>query len=515
MSVLPIVMLPGVYKEDSAYNAKGRWIDANNVRWWKGQPELIGGCEQFLSDTMDSAPRGVHAWRTLDGELLMAWGTQNKLWLYHDGILYDITPVGLPAGDGSADELVGPWDDTDSGYGDIYYGGSAPLLLSPAGARTWSLVNYGEDLISNYFGGALYIFDVSTSLADPEANPAVIMSEAPETANGIFVSKQARHLVAIGAHDGTDPDALNVRWSQRENIVAAGSWDAGATSTAGSNRVESGGRLVQSIGTRLGELLLTDFSAHLMRWIGSPNHFAIDDMGTNCGAISPKCGVDMGGVAYWMGFNGFFKFDGSVQEVPCDVQKFVFESMNRAEIFKIYAGVNTRFSEVVWFYPQDGNENDRFVAYNVKENHWSIGNAWERTSWIDSNVLTQVPVATDASGVIYLHETGTTINGAQLPYFMESAEIEYENGNTFGHIRKMIPDYERVSGDHNLYLIARPYPQRDEKTKGPYTINSSTGKRSVRVRGRSVRLRMESGAGETDFRWGQWRADGRLHGKRA
>lgn len=521
MALLPIVMHPGVYKEDSEYAAKGRWIDANNVRWWKGQPELIGGCQLFLADTLDTAARGVHAWRTLDGLLMIAWGTQNKLWLYYDGDLYDITPDGLPEGDGSAETLVGPWGDTVNDYGESFYGGEASLLLSPAGARTWSLVNFGEDLVANYFGGPIYHLDVSAFLADlEEVTPvgilAVLLEDAPDTAHGIFVSKEGRHLVAIGAHNGTTSDGLGVRWSKREDITTSTAWVPGATSTAGRNRIEKGGRCITSVGTRLGELVLTDFSAHLLRYIGSPNYFAIDDMGTNCGAISPKCAVDMNGIAYWMGFNGFFSFDGAVKEVPCDVQKYVFENMNRSEIFKIYAGVNTRFSEVTWFYCQESNENDRFVSYNVKENHWNIGDAWARTSWLDSNVVTQVPIATDASGNIFLHETGKTIDGAQLPYFMESAEIEYENGEQFAHLRKMVPDFERIEGDHLLYLIARPYPARSATTKGPYSISASTGRKSVRARGRSVRMRQESSAnGATDFRWGQWRADGRLRGKRA
>lgn len=508
----PLVEQPGVMKEVSAYAARGFWTDAANVRWRAGYPERRKGCAKLIAEALDTPARGSHAWTALDGTLLVAWGTQDKLWVFAGGILYDITPDGLPSGNADASTFVGGWG--HGGWGDDYWGGVLPSAIQAPGARTWSLDNWGEDLVANYFGGGIYHWTYDGSLTPPEddsligtAELAEVIEGAPNTARGIFVSDGDRHLVAIGAHDGTGDNPRNIAWCDQEDLEE---WEATELTSAGSQTV-SGGDIQLAIKTRLGTLILTSTSAFLMRFIGGDFVFSISNMGDNCGAIGPKAGVDYSGTAYWMGHNEFFVFDGSVRKLDCSLRSFVFDNLNRGEVAKIHAGLVKENAEVWFFYVTEGTEISRYVALNTEGPFWFPG-PMVRTTWLDNSVVTDHPIAVDGSGNIFLQETGDTDDGVAIPYFLETNEIEAtSSGQQIIAIRKVIPDYQRISGDHTLYLKVRPYPQRSQRTKGPYTFNQNSGKVSVRARGRTFVARFE---GDGDFRMGQLRGDIATHGER-
>lgn len=91
---------PGVLMEKSPRTSKGRWTDADNVRWFEGAPEKTGGClEQVLVDDddivqfMTGRQRSAHQWDSLDGQNWIAIGTHCKLYLINNDRLYDITPL--------------------------------------------------------------------------------------------------------------------------------------------------------------------------------------------------------------------------------------------------------------------------------------------------------------------------------------------------------------------------------------------------------------------------------------
>ncbi len=61
---------PGIYKESSPLGAadRNRWSDGNLVRFWKGQPEPIGGwhLEPLTGDIFYGIPRGIIDWTDLE-----------------------------------------------------------------------------------------------------------------------------------------------------------------------------------------------------------------------------------------------------------------------------------------------------------------------------------------------------------------------------------------------------------------------------------------------------------------
>ena len=69
-----------------------------------------------------------------------------------------------------------------------------------------------------------------------------------------------------------------------------------------------------------------------------------------------------------------YVYDGGVRSLPSTVGDFVFNNLNEAQRSKVYGVLNSKFSEVVWFYPSNNSgENDSYVTYNYKEKFWTVG----------------------------------------------------------------------------------------------------------------------------------------------
>jgi hypothetical protein len=201
----------------------------------------------------------------------------------------------------------------------------------------------------------------------------------------------------------------------------------------------------------------------------------------------------MDGAAVWMGFDGFWTYDGAVRRLPCDVLTPLKNTINTRQIWKVHAGTNNGFGEVTWFYPT-GIECDSHVSVN--EDGWSMGSI-ARTTWIDTNTLTQNPMATGRDGALYAHERGTLGDGQPISYHLESFEFEIESG-MFTHVSKYVPDWTRIAGDHTIRLSLRAYPERAPKVVGPFAA-SGLDKKSIRARARLISVRHE---GNGDFRLG-------------
>ena len=93
MPLVNFTIKPGVNKEVTDYTGQGQWVDSDNVRFFQGLPQKIGGWSKFVSTYLVGVARDVHAWVSLDGRRLLAFGTDRKLYIYTEGVVYDITPI--------------------------------------------------------------------------------------------------------------------------------------------------------------------------------------------------------------------------------------------------------------------------------------------------------------------------------------------------------------------------------------------------------------------------------------
>ena len=83
----------GINKEVTDYTGQGKWTDGDMVRFFQGSAQKIKGWQRFITTTLVGVARDMHAWVALDGTRYNAIGTDRKLYLYAEGVAYDITPL--------------------------------------------------------------------------------------------------------------------------------------------------------------------------------------------------------------------------------------------------------------------------------------------------------------------------------------------------------------------------------------------------------------------------------------
>src|SRR5579864_6727000 len=97
MPYLPLAFPPGLYKNGTLYEAKGRWYNANLVRFYEGTIRPIGGWRAKTGNTVIGKGRAIITWKD---NSLVAWtavGTEQKLYaLTRSGYLYDIRRTATP-----------------------------------------------------------------------------------------------------------------------------------------------------------------------------------------------------------------------------------------------------------------------------------------------------------------------------------------------------------------------------------------------------------------------------------
>ena len=276
-------------------------------------------------------------------------------------------------------------------------------------------------------------------------------------------------------------------------------WAPATTNQAGSLTLQTAGNLICAMGVRGQTLLFTDIDCHAATYQGPPFVYGIKAVGSGCGIASANAAATTDTAAFWMGKNSFFMYDGSVRSLPSDVGDYVFSDMNISQRSKVYAVKNSGHQEIWWFYPSSNStENNRYVAYNYRENHWSIGSL-ARTAATDAGVFIY-PNMVGTDNKIYEHEVGFDYDSATV--FAESGPIEIGTGDRLMVAKSLIPD-EKTQGDVIAKFKTRLYPNATESTHGPYTMANPT---SVRFTGRQVEMRVEGNRG-ADWRVGTMRLD--------
>ena len=423
---------------------------------------------------------------------------------------------------------------------------SGDIVTAPG---LWSLDNLGNKLIATINGGESFEWNSNpTGATDTRAS---IITNAPTASAFSLVSTPDRHLIFFGTETtiGTSStqDPMFIRFSSQEDI---NTYTPSATNTAGTQRLADGSKIMGAIRGRDAIYIWTDTALFIMRFVGPPFTFSFQQVGTNCGLIGQNAAVEVDGAAYWMSENGFFRYTGKLESLPCLVEDFVFDDINTIPKQHINAGLNNLFGEVMWFYPSsDSGTVNRVVTYNYLDSSpdrpvWTTGTL-ARSAWQDSAVFGK-PHATeydssgttattdvnyiygnsDGTSTYYEHETGlnqvkegqTTAITANI----ESGDFDIGqqglsgDGEFMMKIRRVIPDFLAQTGDTRVTLNLRDFPNDSQASSslGPFTITSGTQKIDTRARARSISLKIDNTSTSQFWKVGTFRIDYQLDGRR-
>ena len=354
-------------------------------------------------------------------------------------------------------------------------------------ARYWVFENFGEDLLALASDSTLYQWDTSNGT---ENRAAVSHANAPTASRHLIVSTPDRHVILLGTettigNNGTQDD-LFLRHSSQEDFST---WAPLRTNTAGSFRVQDGSKIMTTVRSRGAILIWTDASLHSLQFVGGNFVFGLNQIGSNCGAVSPHCAVDVNGTAFWMSQEAFFMFDGTIKRIPCTVQDYVFNDFSITQQQQVFAGLNTDFNEITWFYATNGSSQiDRSVTFNYLENTWYT-NSLARSTWLDRGVY-ELPYATEfestetgttptvsgvtaGASVIYIHEDGNNDNTDALKCFIQSGDFDIQDGQQILSISRFLPDFKDQKGSADVLLSFKDFSTSTSTTELNGAISAS------------------------------------------
>lgn len=491
MAYIPLQIPPGVYKNGTEYQSKGRWNNSNLIRWFEGTIRPVGGWRKRGSTQLSGMARGIVTWRDNTGNRRIAIGTHNHLYHMNEGgTVTDISPADLVAGIPDAVLKIGYGYGT---YGSYAYGVARPDLGSYTPATTWSLDTWGQYLVGcSNADGRLLEWQLNTS------NDAAAITNAPTSCSGLVVTEE-RFIFALGASG----NPRKIAWCDQENNTV---WTPAATNQAGDFELTTVGSLLLGKRARNQVLLFTDVDVHAATYIGPPFVYSFERVGTGCGAISRNAVTAIDNSCIWMSSTGFWIYDGFVKPINSDVSDYVFSNMNIQQSSKVYSHHNTSYGEIWWFYPSaSATEVDSYVTFNYRENHWAIGSL-NRSCGTDRGIFSN-PIRVSTDGYVYEHEVG--FNYDSIVPFAESGPIELGVGDRVMNISGLVPD-ENTLGDVKVSFSTKFYPNATEYTYGPYSMTNPT---SFRITGRQIAAKIEGNV-LNDWRVGVIRLDGKPGGFR-
>lgn len=440
----------------------------------------------------------------------------------HVGGEYEVPIVGWGAGGWGA----GPWGVGESS--------SVPI-------RLWQQSNFGEDLVFGYRGGPIYYWDASSGLSSRGVLVSSLAgaSGVPLMQNFLMVSDASRFVFAFGCNDYGEftQNPMLIRWSDQEDVA---NWTPAATNQAGSLLLSSGSEIVGALQTRQEIVVFTDSSVYSLQYLGAPAYWGAQILASNTSIVSQNAVATASGVVYWMGVDKFYKYDGRVQTLRCDLRQFIYGDINLNQADQFFAGTNEGFNEV-WFFYCSANSNvvDRYAVYNYVEADgagvWYYGELG-RTAWLDSGIRDYPLAATYANNVVY-HELGVDDNTLETPEpivaMISSAEFDIDDGDHFGFVWRMLPDITfRGSETQNPQVTMTLIPMRNSGSgyTDPTSVGGSdnaqvtrtatvpiekfTGQVFIRVRGRQMIIKCESTQLGCAWQLGSPRIDIRQDGRR-
>ena len=353
--------------------------------------------------------------------------------------------------------------------------------------------------------------------------------DVPTKQNYIVVSDTSRFVLLFGTTDysSTTLDPMLIRWSNQESVV---DWVPSTLNQAGSVRLSHGSEIVTALQARQEIVVWTDSSLYSLQYVGAPVVWSSQLLGDNISIISQNAAAIASGIVFWMGVDKFYRYDGRVQTLRCDLRRHVFSNINQQQAGQVFAGTNEGFNEVWWFYCSAGVTTvDSYVVYNYAEDIWYYGTL-ARTAWLDSG-LRDYPLAATYNYNLVNHEQGIDDNATGTPAaitaYIESAEFDIDDGEKFGFVWRMVPDLTFQGSTADTPQVTMTMYGMNGSGSGfntetakavsrtsTVTIEQFTNIVYTRIRGRQMIIEISSDGLGTTWQLGAPRIDIRPDGRR-
>jgi hypothetical protein len=435
--------------------------------------------------------------------------------------------------------------------------GSSATVPIYAAARLIFADNFNNDLIFNILDGSIYywVYD------DTFTSRAVLMSSlggavAVPQENDLILFAPSGHLISFSSteYDPTAPapdyagahNSLLIRWA---NVSAdtgpdPTNWKPELTNTAGFLYLQSGTMIMTAYHGKQETLIWTDISLSTMQFLGTQEVFGVQEIANGVSIIGRNAIASANNVIYWMGNDKFYVYNGRVDTLPCTLRQYIFGNINRNQGQIFFAGTNNQFNEIIWFYcSANAVEIDSYVIYNYADNIWYFGSI-NRTAWVDAGIYSYPLAAGDTW--VYSHELGhddgQPLGAPPLPIsaFIQSADVDIEDGDKFMLVRRLIPDVNFTNSDTVNSVTGVPLTPEATITVGvrnfpgaasavtnasglttarpivtsSATIDQYTNQVFIRARGRQMNFRIESNDVGVQWQLGMPRVDARPDGTR-
>jgi len=387
-------------------------------------------------------------------------------------------------------------------------------------------------------GGAL----INTSGTQSGVHSISLLLDVPLYQNSITISDVSRFVLVFGCNDiatSSPLDPMLIRWSNQESAV---DWYPAATNQAGSLRLSHGSTILTTVQTRQEIVVFTDSSVYSLQYLGPPLVWGSTLLGDNISIISPNAAIIASGVVYWMGVDKFYKYDGRVSTLRCDLRQFIFNDINLDQGYQVFAGTNEGFNEVWWFYcTSSSTVVDTYVVYNYAEDVWYYG-TMGRTAWLDSG-LSSFPMAATYANNIVNHETGVDdgVTGTLAPIesYITSSQFDIGDGNNFAFVWRVIPDLTfrgSTAVSPSLTMQLQPLQNSGSGYNNPKSVGGTdttatqtitgtvpataiavdqfTGQVNIRIRGRQMSIKIAASDLGVQWQMGSNRIEIRPDGRR-
>jgi hypothetical protein len=249
-----------------------------------------------------------------------------------------------------------------------------------------------------------------------------------------------------------------------------------------------------------------------MTYTGPPTIFSLNELERGRGTQAPRSVCWSGGVVYYLGSDGFYRFTDHSEPISAErVSKWFFDKVDASSIPSVRGVVDRRNTVVIWSFKSDSTlaYSDNLIFYNWAANRWSwaevntevvVDYLTTGVSLEDLDALitdidsSSITLDSDAykGGTISLAAFDTdhklaTFNGTPLAACLETGEFGELTRTIIRNVRPL------VDGRNNVITVtsATRNRQDENETVGlPVSLNG-IGEANFRANARYHRLKVD------------------------